>query len=131
MGVSGSWGTKAAVAAAMRAARGGHGCMGRVFRLSSTRYPPTPSSPPPWLSCVSLPQAAAVVIIIIKGHSLRRACLQPATKTQNSKPRPPTSDFYRANISNFNCLKYYINYLEAWKTARNSPGLMPTSLNFL
>ena len=29
-------------------------------------------------------------IIIIKGHSLRRACLQPATNMQNSKPRPPT-----------------------------------------
>ena len=31
-----------------------------------------------------------VIIIIIKGHSLRRACLQPATNTQSSKPRPPT-----------------------------------------
>ena len=30
-----------------------------------------------------------IIIIIIKGHSLRRACLQPATNTQNSKPRPP------------------------------------------
>ena len=29
---------------------------------------------------------------IIQGHSLRRACLQPATNTQNSKPRPPTSN---------------------------------------
>ena len=29
-----------------------------------------------------------IIIIIIKGHSLRRACLQPATNTQNSKPRP-------------------------------------------
>ena len=27
-----------------------------------------------------------IIIIIIKGHSLRRACLQPATNTQNSKP---------------------------------------------
>ena len=33
-----------------------------------------------------------VIIIIIKGHSLRRACLQPATNTQNSKPRPPTTN---------------------------------------
>ena len=33
-----------------------------------------------------------IVIIIIKGHSLRRACLQPATNTQNSKPRPPTTN---------------------------------------
>ena len=32
------------------------------------------------------------LIIIIKGHSLRRACLQPATNTQNSKPRPPTTN---------------------------------------
>ena len=32
------------------------------------------------------------IIIIIKGHSLRRACLQPATNTQNSKPRPPTTN---------------------------------------
>ena len=31
-----------------------------------------------------------ILIIIIKGHSLRRACLQPATNTQSSKPRPPT-----------------------------------------
>ena len=29
----------------------------------------------------------AIIIIIIKGHSLRRACLQPATNTQNSKPK--------------------------------------------
>ena len=34
----------------------------------------------------------APIIIIIKGHSLRRACLQPATNTQNSKPRPPTTN---------------------------------------
>ena len=27
-----------------------------------------------------------------KGHSLRRACLQPATNTQSSKPRPPTTN---------------------------------------
>ena len=33
-----------------------------------------------------------LIIIIIKGHSLRRACLQPATSTQNSKPRPPTTN---------------------------------------
>ena len=33
-----------------------------------------------------------VIIIIIKGHSLRRACLQPATNTRNSKPRPPTTN---------------------------------------
>ena len=33
-----------------------------------------------------------IIIIIIKGHSLRRACLQPATITQNSKPRPPTTN---------------------------------------
>ena len=32
------------------------------------------------------------LIIIIKGHSLRRACLQPATNTQNSKPRPPNNE---------------------------------------
>ena len=31
------------------------------------------------------------LIIIIKGLLLRRACLQPATNTQNSKPRPPTT----------------------------------------
>ena len=33
-----------------------------------------------------------IIIIIIKGHSLRRACLHPATSTQNSKPRPPTTN---------------------------------------
>ena len=33
-----------------------------------------------------------IIIIIIKGHSLRRACLQPATNTQNSKPRPPITN---------------------------------------
>ena len=31
-------------------------------------------------------------MMTIKGHSLRRAFLQPATNTQNSKPRPPTSN---------------------------------------
>ena len=36
--------------------------------------------------------ATVIIIIIIKGHSLRRACLQPATNTQNSKPRPPTTN---------------------------------------
>ena len=33
-----------------------------------------------------------IIIIIIKGHSIRRACLQPATNTQNSKHRPPTTN---------------------------------------
>ena len=33
-----------------------------------------------------------IIIIIIKCHSLRRACLQPATNTQSSKPRPPTTN---------------------------------------
>ena len=33
-----------------------------------------------------------IIIIKIKGHSLRRACLQPATNTQSSKPRPPTAN---------------------------------------
>ena len=33
-----------------------------------------------------------IIIIIIKGLSLRRACIQPATNTQNSKPRPPTTN---------------------------------------
>ena len=33
-----------------------------------------------------------IIIIIIKGHSIRRACLQPATNTQNSTPRPPTTN---------------------------------------
>ena len=32
-----------------------------------------------------------IIIIIIKGYSLRRACLQPAMNTQDSKPRPPKS----------------------------------------
>ena len=40
-----------------------------------------------WVGSLSL-----VIIIIIKGHSLRRACLQPATNTQNSKPRHPTTN---------------------------------------
>ena len=35
------------------------------------------------------PSANLLRTIIIKGHALRRACLQPATNTQNSKPRPP------------------------------------------
>ena len=33
-----------------------------------------------------------IIKLIIKGHSLRRACLQPATNTQNSKPRTPTTN---------------------------------------
>ena len=33
-----------------------------------------------------------IIMMIIKGHSLRKACLQPATNTQNSKPRPPTTN---------------------------------------
>ena len=33
-----------------------------------------------------------IIAIIIKGHPLRRACLQPVTNTQDSKPRPPTSN---------------------------------------
>ena len=33
-----------------------------------------------------------LLLLIINGHSLRRACLQPATNTQNSKPRPPTTN---------------------------------------
>ena len=36
--------------------------------------------------------AARIIIVIIKGHSLQRACLQPAMNTQNSKPRPPTTN---------------------------------------
>ena len=36
-----------------------------------------------------------VIIIIIKGYSLRRACLQPAPNTQNSKSRPPTTNARR------------------------------------
>ena len=36
-----------------------------------------------------------IIILKAKGHSLRRACLQPATNTQNSKPRPPTSNARR------------------------------------
>ena len=32
-----------------------------------------------------------IITIIIKGYSPRKACLQPATNTQNSKPRPPAS----------------------------------------
>ena len=36
-----------------------------------------------------------VIIILIKGHSLRRACLQTLTNTQNSKPRPPTANARR------------------------------------
>ena len=41
------------------------------------------------------PRTEYVLIIrrrIRKGHSLRRACLQLATNTQNSKPRPPTTN---------------------------------------
>ena len=34
-------------------------------------------------------QFRRTVILIINGHSLLRACLQPATNTRNSKPRPP------------------------------------------
>ena len=37
----------------------------------------------------------AIMIMMIKGHSLQRACLQPATKHANSKPRPPTSNARR------------------------------------
>ena len=49
----------------------------------------------PW----ACPPPNHLIIIIMKGHSLRRACLQPATSTQNSKPRPPTTQFY--NLSRF------------------------------
>ena len=42
-----------------------------------------------------------IIIIIIKGHSLRRPCLQLATNTQNSKPRPPTTNhLYNINVNN-------------------------------
>ena len=44
-----------------------------------------------WCDC-SVCTVVVVIIIIIKGHSLRRACLQPATNTQSSKPRPPTTN---------------------------------------
>ena len=53
-----------------------------------------------------------IIIIIIKGHSLRRACLQPATNTQNSKPRPPTTNDMGVKIgSKYISGKYYIDYL--------------------
>ena len=35
---------------------------------------------------------AQVITIQIKSHSLWKACLQPTTNTQNSKPRPPTEN---------------------------------------
>ena len=43
-----------------------------------------------WLCSRNVVSGYIIIIIIIKGHSLQRACLQPATNTQNSKPRPPT-----------------------------------------
>ena len=46
---------------------------------------------PPLRTPSADPEHSNQVIIIIKGHSLRRACLQPATDTQSSKPRPPTT----------------------------------------
>ena len=39
--------------------------------------------------------------VIIEGHSLRRACLQRATNTQNSKPRPAISLVEIGFISTF------------------------------
>ena len=37
-----------------------------------------------------VPGDIIIIIIIIKGHSLLRACLQPVTNMRNSKPWPPT-----------------------------------------
>ena len=34
-----------------------------------------------------------IIIIIVEGHSLLRVCLQPATNTQNSKPRPTAANY--------------------------------------
>ena len=36
-----------------------------------------------------------IMLPIIDGHSLRRACLQPTMNMLNSKPRPPTADAER------------------------------------
>ena len=56
-----------------------------------------------------------VIIIIIKGHSLRRACLQLAKNTQNSKPRPPTTNAkskgkLKNNCMLFGVVAYYYYY---------------------
>ena len=45
-----------------------------------------------------------IIMMIIKGHSLRRACLLPATNTQDSKPRPPTTNARGAEYLEFLCL---------------------------
>ena len=45
-----------------------------------------------------------IIIIIIKGHTLLRACLQPATNTRNSKPRPPTQTQERNDYTMTNLL---------------------------
>ena len=66
------------------------GCMRGVqapVPLSSPGIYTVPAPPTPAVSAET-----TIIIIIIKGHSLRRACLQPATNTQNSKPRPPTTN---------------------------------------
>ena len=56
--------------------------------------------------------------VIIKGHSLRRACLQPATNTQNSKPRPLTANAKRIekleikqNTAGRNSAPYFVVHL--------------------
>ena len=71
-----------------------------IYNISSTRtldeYTPRHTGQPTLyiafagqrISCPIL-LIMMMIIIIIEGHSLRRACLQPATNTQNSKPVPP------------------------------------------
>ena len=69
-----------------------------LYLLSTHTYHQFTTGPPGhrshWLHAPSpgLKTVGGIIIIIIKGHSLRRACLQPATNTQSSKPRPPTTN---------------------------------------
>ena len=49
-------------------------------------------------SRIGLANTITVIIIIIKGHSLRRACLQPAKNTQNSKQYHSITPYIFASI---------------------------------
>ena len=69
-----------------------------------------------------------LIIIIIKGHSLRRACLQPATNTQNSKPRPPTTNAELGLKQAEGRKLVFYNTILHYNTSRNFTGHRPTKV---
>ena len=63
------------------------------YRSLEWNWPKEAMNIPIWAGIVDWSQAVLTFYNnnnIKEGHSLRRAYLQPATNTQNSKPRPPT-----------------------------------------